>query len=301
MKKVVVLILMGLCLSLSGCALAAVWLDSCGYPDADLVVVNESDRDAYSIVLEYESNTETVQAADGTALLAPGQSCGLELKEGEVLVILRDRLQRTIGRGRLIWQEGERLYLTFDGVTEGSLCVEERSNGSGSHPDVEKTEGPAAPEDSAMVSELDPFYQNPVTRPYEDIRTLGEDYSRGQAQMDNCFVIGAMVHNDYLYGAFMERCQEKEDGFIRVVQGIEESGIVIDDILYDSGADKIYLVHDATRKKLIAEADRRITYQEFDGIAEYRYGGHLYWIAFNGEISDIDFNSDEVFVITTIS
>lgn len=129
MKRVVMLIVMGLCLSLTGCALAAVWLDGCGNPDADLVVINESEKDVYSIVLEYENSTETVQAANGSALFGPGQSYGLELEEGEVLVILRDRLQGTIGRGRLSWQEGERLYLAFDGVTEGSLCVEERPNG----------------------------------------------------------------------------------------------------------------------------------------------------------------------------
>lgn len=97
----------------------------CGSPNADLVVVNESERDAYSIVLEYEDSTETVQAADGNALLRPGQSYGLELEEGEVLVILRDRAQRTIGRSRVTRQEGKRLFLIFDGVAEGSLSVEE--------------------------------------------------------------------------------------------------------------------------------------------------------------------------------
>lgn len=101
----------------------------CGGEHADLVVINESDRDAYSIVLEYEDSTETVQAASGKALLKPGQSYGLELEEGEVLVILRDRAQRTIGRGRVARQEGERLFLTFDGVSEGSLCVEDWPHG----------------------------------------------------------------------------------------------------------------------------------------------------------------------------
>ncbi len=125
MKYVMMSIGALLCLSLSGCTLAAVWLDGCGSPDADLVVVNGSDRDACSIVLEYEDSTETVQAADGDTLLKPGQTYGLELEEGEVLVTLRDRAQRTIGRGRVTRQEGKRLFLTFDGVTEGSLCVEE--------------------------------------------------------------------------------------------------------------------------------------------------------------------------------
>lgn len=117
MKIVVMSIGALLCLTLSGC---------CGSPNADLVVVNGSDRDAYSIVLEYPDSTETVQAADGDALLKPGQTYGLELEEEEVLVTLRDRAQRTIGQSRVIRQEGERQFLTFDGVSEGSVSVERR-------------------------------------------------------------------------------------------------------------------------------------------------------------------------------
>ena len=115
MRKYVMLTWMLLCLVLAGC---------CGGENADLVVVNDSSRDAYSIVLEYADSTETVQAASGNALLKPGQTCGLALEEGEVLVTLRDRAQRTIGRSRVARQEGQRLFLTFDGVTEGSLSVE---------------------------------------------------------------------------------------------------------------------------------------------------------------------------------
>ena len=120
MKNSMILTAALLCLILSGC---------CGGEHADLVVVNESGRDAYSIVLDYENSTETVQAASGRALLEPGRSFGLELEEGEVVVTLRDRALRTIGRSRVTRREGKRLFLTFDGVTEGSLCVEERSNG----------------------------------------------------------------------------------------------------------------------------------------------------------------------------
>lgn len=129
MKRVVMLILMGLCLSLSGCALAAVWLDGCGSPDADLVVVNNSRQEVWSIELDYGNETCWVRNAQDHALLKPGQTYGLELEEGEVLVTLRDRAQRTIGQGRVTRQEGERLFLTFDGVSEGDLSVEERPHG----------------------------------------------------------------------------------------------------------------------------------------------------------------------------
>lgn len=189
-----------------------------------------------------------------------------------------------------------------DGAEEGILSVEERPQGPSSSQDAEGSEAPAPAERQAGDPDLDFFYQNPVTRPYADIRTLGEDYDKWQAQTDMCFVIGAMVHNDCLYYEFMEHCQNQEDAFIRVVQdGTGERDIVIDDILYDSGAGKIYLVHDAARDNLAAEAEKTIMLYEFDGTAEYRYNGHLYWIAFNGEMSEIELDSDEVFVITLIN
>ena len=77
MKIVIMSIGALLCLTLSGC---------CGGEHADLVVVNNSDRDACSIVLEYSGSTETVQAADGSTLLKPGQTYGLELEEGSIKV-----------------------------------------------------------------------------------------------------------------------------------------------------------------------------------------------------------------------
>ncbi|MDE5817847.1 MAG: hypothetical protein K2I07_00780 [Lachnospiraceae bacterium] len=167
---------------------------------------------------------------------------------------------------------------------------------------LEEIDRPSTAENQEEFSDLDSFYRNPVTQPYEDIRTLGENYNKEQAQMDGCFVIGAMVHNDYLYSEFMEQHQNKEDAFIRVVQGTD--GIMIDDILYDSSADKIYLVHDSTRDNSAAETDKSITLYEFEDIAEYyndNGNGRLYWIAFNGKISDIDFDSDEIFIITLIN
>ena len=165
--------------------------------------------------------------------------------------------------------------------------------------DVEEIDSPSTAENQEEVSDLDSFYRNPVTQPYEDIRTLGENYNKEQAQMDMCFVIGAMVHNDNLYSEFMEQHQNKEDAFIRVVQGTD--GIMIDDILYDGSADKIYLVHDATRDNSAVETDKSITLYEFEDIAEYNNDGRLYWIAFNGTISEIDFDSDEIFIITLIN
>ena len=129
MKRIVMLTLGLLCLFLTSCSAAAFFLSGCGSPEADLVVVNDSGWDVYSIVLEYESSTGAVQAANGSPLLKPGESYGLLLEDGEVVVTLRDLAQRTIGQSRVTRQEGQRLYLTFDGVTEGSLSVEEWPHG----------------------------------------------------------------------------------------------------------------------------------------------------------------------------
>lgn len=128
MRNVIMSIGALLCLTLSGCSAAAFLLSGCGGETADLVVVNDSRRAVYSIVLEYENSTETVTAASGAALLEPGQTFGLALEEGEVLVTLRDRAQGTVGQGRVTRQE-LRQFLTFDGVTEGVLSVEERPHG----------------------------------------------------------------------------------------------------------------------------------------------------------------------------
>lgn len=113
MKRVVMLILMGLCLSLSGCALAAVWLDGCGSPDADLVVVNNSRQEVWSIELDYGDETCWVRNAQDHALLKPGQTYGLELEGARATVVLSDRDGGELGR-KTVDFSGERLYVTLE-------------------------------------------------------------------------------------------------------------------------------------------------------------------------------------------
>ncbi|MCM1539059.1 MAG: DUF4362 domain-containing protein [bacterium] len=151
------------------------------------------------------------------------------------------------------------------------------------------------------IFDLDTFYQNPALQEYKDIRNLEESYSKEQAQSDNCFVIGATVHNDGLYDEFMVHVQNGEDAFIRVVQYNTEGDVIIDDILYVCDSDKVYLVYDRTRDRFADENDRSITLYEFDNIAEYNYRGHLYWVVFNGEMSDAAFESANPFIITLIN
>ena len=113
MKRVGMLILMGLCLSLSGCALAAVWLDGCGSPDADMVVVKDSRQEVWSIELDYGDETCWVRNAQDHALLKPGQTYGLELEGARATVVLSDRNGGELGR-KTVDFSGERLYVTLE-------------------------------------------------------------------------------------------------------------------------------------------------------------------------------------------
>lgn len=54
------------------------------------------------------------------------------------------------------------------------------------------------------INTLNDFYNTELTQ-NKDIRHLGQEYSAFDAQKDNCFVIGAMVHNDNLYSEFMDK------------------------------------------------------------------------------------------------
>ena len=141
---------------------------------------------------------------------------------------------------------------------------------------------------------------------YKDIRELGEDYDSAQAQLDNCFVIGAMVHNDNLYNEFMRKYDNKETSFIRVAQNTVEGDLYIIDILYDSSENKIKLVKDNTRDKFSAQEDRTIEYKTYEKIGVWNYQNSEYWVAYNGELTnnpgiEYSINSNELFIIATIN
>ena len=36
---------------------------------------------------------------------------------------------------------------------------------------------------------------------------------------------------------------------------------------------------------------------QFEGISEYTYNEHLYWVLYNGELNDDTFNSENVFMV----
>ncbi|MCI8273004.1 MAG: DUF4362 domain-containing protein [Clostridia bacterium] len=134
-----------------------------------------------------------------------------------------------------------------------------------------------------------------------DIRNLSKEYKTFDAQKGNCFVIGVMVHNDNLYSEFMENYKNKKTAFIRVAQNTVEGDLILTDILYYEKSDKLYIVTDNTRDKFSAETDRIIELKEFNYISEYKNNNHLYWVLYNEDITEENFKTDNVFVITTIN
>ena len=156
------------------------------------------------------------------------------------------------------------------------------------------------------ISTISDFYTHSITNDYEDIRSLPESYSKEQAQNDNCFIIGAMVHNDNLYSEFMNKYNKKENAFIRVVQFTVEGDIFIIDVLYEARNNKIHLVKDDTRDKFSAQEDRTIKYKTYEKTGVWKYQNSEYWVAYNGELPDgntaeYSINSDELFIIATIN
>lgn len=155
-------------------------------------------------------------------------------------------------------------------------------------------------ENNSSISNLNDFYNNELTK-NRDIRNLSKEYTSFDAQKDNCFVIGAMVHNDNLYSEFMENYKNKKTAFIRVAQNTVEGDLILTDILYYEKSDKLYIVTDNTRDKFSAETDRIIELKEFNYISEYKNNNHLYWVLYNEDITEENFKTDNVFVITTIN
>lgn len=155
-------------------------------------------------------------------------------------------------------------------------------------------------ENNSSISNLNDFYNTELTK-NRDIRNLSKEYTSFDAQKDNCFVIGAMVHNDNLYSKFMENYKNKKTAFIRVAQNTVEGDLILTDILYYEKSDKLYIVTDNTRDKFSAETDRIIELKEFNYISEYKNNNHLYWVLYNEDITEENFKTDNVFVITTIN
>ena len=150
---------------------------------------------------------------------------------------------------------------------------------------------------------LDEFYDTKLTTGYVNIKQIKEDYTIEEAINDKCFVVNhAKVYNENLYEEFMNKYNNKESAYIRLIQPTTEGDLVIYDIKYDKDNDKIILVTDSTRDKFAADNDRIISLHEYEKIGTYRYNnGNLFWVVYNGDINDETFNTDNTFILTVVN
>lgn len=150
---------------------------------------------------------------------------------------------------------------------------------------------------------LDEFYDTKLTTGYVNIKQIEEDYTIEEAINNKCFVVNhAKVYNENLYEEFMNKYNNKESAYIRLVQPTTEGDLVIYDIKYDKDNDKIILVTDSTRDKFAADNDRIISLHEYEKIGTYRYNnGNLFWVVYNGDINDETFNTDNTFILTVVN
>ena len=155
------------------------------------------------------------------------------------------------------------------------------------------------------ILDINDFYNHSITSNYKPIRDLPENYTKEDAKMDNCFVLGAKVYNENLYNQFIDKCNKKENAFIRVVQSNSEGDIFIIDVLYEAINDKIHIVKDDTRDKLLNIEDRTIKYMTFEKIGILNYNNSQYWVTYNGDLTKVDnsnfvFDNNKLFIIATI-
>lgn len=166
---------------------------------------------------------------------------------------------------------------------------------------LEESEGRTA-EGVESIHDIDSFYSSTLTKGYKDIRNLDSNYTIDQAKEDNCFVIShTKVYHDNLYDTFMEHYQNKKSAFIRVVQPMVEGDSIILDIMYDSNHDEIILIVDNTRDKFSSDEDRTIKLLKYEKTCEYEYNDHLFWVLYNGNISDELFVTDDVYLVVTVN
>ena len=146
------------------------------------------------------------------------------------------------------------------------------------------------------------FYTDEIITKYKIITDLDVDYSIEDAMKDGCFVVNhARVYNENLYSEFMQNYNDKKFAFIRLVKPTVEGDIFILDIKYDNELDKIVVLCDNTRDEFSAQEDRIISIRDYDKIGSYRHDGNLYWVAYNGELNEQTFDSNDVLVLTVIN
>ena len=80
-----------------------------------------------------------------------------------------------------------------------------------------------------------------------------------------------------------------------------EGDLIIYDILYYEKSDKVYVVTDNTRDEYAATDNKKIELKEYNNIGTYQNSTGLYWVAYNEQINEENFNTENTFLITKIN
>lgn len=147
------------------------------------------------------------------------------------------------------------------------------------------------------------FYTQEITAKYKILTEIGADYSSQDAIQDNCFVVirTNKIYNENLYTEFMQKYQNKEFAFIRLVKTTIEGDPIIYDIKYDNVTNKIVVIYDNTRDEFASEENKVRTIDEYENISEYHYNEKTYLVAYNGELNDEKFSTGELMIIAILN
>lgn len=100
---------------------------------------------------------------------------------------------------------------------------------------------------------------------HESIYDVEYEYTIEKAKNDENFVKVHMdTYNDEIYNEFIDKYNGKESAFLRKVSVTIEGEIIIEDYIYDSVKDIVYVIEDTRRDTYMSEEDRRIKVSEYD-------------------------------------
>ena len=139
------------------------------------------------------------------------------------------------------------------------------------------------------------FYNAEIVQNYKRIDELDSNYKIDDTKD---LVLGfSKVYNKELLSNFMDNYQNNKSCFIRIIQSTVEGDVIIYDVKYDSKIDKLIILYDSTRDKLIKEEKRIIQKYEYEKIALYDYNKDTYLVAYDGKITDDTLYSDNSLIL----
>lgn len=153
-------------------------------------------------------------------------------------------------------------------------------------------------EPQIRITNIDQFYNNELVKSKTDIRQLDKGYDILKAQDDKCFILGATKYNEDIYDEFMQNYKDKKSSYIRVAYNTIRGDLCLYDILYDNTYNEIIIISDTTRDRFGNSENQEIKFAKFEKIEIYSDDEHTYWIAYNGELGDELFPSEDLFVIS---